>query len=80
MIVSPAVRAYVARLQMDTLVDDPDWESNGGHYRVRIESEWVDVLDDAVITVPNKVGRKMVWPMRDSKGLKIRCFMPGSMT
>jgi len=62
------------------VVDDPDWESNSGHYRVRIEDEWVDVPDDAVITVPNKFGRTMVWPMRDGKGLTIRCFMPGSMT
>ena len=23
------------------VVDDPDWESNGGHYRVRIEDEWL---------------------------------------
>ena len=34
------------------VVDDPDWESNSGHYRVRIEDEWVDVSDDAVVTVP----------------------------
>jgi hypothetical protein len=25
------------------VVDDPDWESSNGHYRVRIEDEWVDV-------------------------------------
>ena len=35
-------------------------ESNNGHYRVRIEDEWVDVPDDAVINVPNKFGRTMV--------------------
>ena len=62
------------------VVDDPDWESSKGHYRVRIENEWIDVPDDAIITVPNKVGRTMVWPMRDGKGLTIRCFMPGSLT
>ena len=45
------------------VVDDPDWESNSGHYRVRIEDEWVDVPDDAVVSVPNKFGRTMVWPM-----------------
>ena len=39
------------------VVDDPDWESNSGHFRVRIEDEWVDVPDDAVVTVPNKFGR-----------------------
>ena len=62
------------------VVDDPDWESNSGHYRVRIEDEWVDVPDDAVVSVPNKFGRTMVWPMREGKSLTIRCFMPDSMT
>ncbi len=61
-------------------VSDVDWESRGGHYRVRIEGEWLDVPDDAVITEPNRVGRTMVWPMRGYQGLQIRCFMPGSMT
>jgi hypothetical protein len=61
-------------------VSDADWESASGHYRVRIEGEWVDVPDDAVITEPNRVGRTMVWPIRGYLGLTIRCFMPGSMT
>ena len=56
------------------------WESGNGHYRVRIEGEWIDVPDDAVITEPNRVGRTMVWPTRGYGGLTIRCFMPGSMT
>ncbi len=63
-----------------TAVSDVDWESSHGHYRVRLDGEWVDVPDDAVITVPNRVGRTMVWPMyRDGK-MTPRCFMPGSMT
>jgi hypothetical protein len=60
-------------------VSDPDWESSNGHYRVRIESEWFDVPDDAVITEPNRAGRTMVWPITGSLGTSIRCFMPGSM-
>src|SRR5437016_3624523 len=61
-------------------VSDPDWESSGGHYRVRIDGQWVDVPDDAVITVPNRVGRTMVWPIRyPSFPPSIRCFMPGAM-
>jgi hypothetical protein len=63
-----------------TAVSDVDWESSNGHYRVRIEGEWVEVPDDAVITEPNRVGRTMVWPIRGYGGLTIRCFMPGSMT
>jgi hypothetical protein len=63
-----------------TALSDVDWESSNGHYRVRIEGEWVEVPDDAVITEPNRVGRTMVWPIRGYGGLTIRCFMPGSMT
>jgi hypothetical protein len=64
-----------------TAVSDVDWESGNGHYRVRIYGEWVDVPDNAVITEPNRVGRTMVWPIRDGVGgVYIRCFMPGSMT
>ena len=61
-------------------VSDVDWETAGGHYRVRIDGEWVDVPDEAVITEPNRIGRTMVWPIRGYLGLTIRCFMPGSMT
>lgn len=61
-------------------VSDVDWESRDGHYRVRLEGEWFDVPDDAVITEPNRVGRTMVWPLKGYGGLTIRCFMPGSMT
>jgi hypothetical protein len=61
-------------------VSDVDWETKNGHYRVRIDNEWVDVPDEAVITEPNRVGRTMVWPIRGYLGVTIRCFMPGSMT
>lgn len=61
-------------------VSDVDWESKGGRYRVRIEGEWHEVPEDAVVTEPNRVGRTMVWPIKGYLGLSIRCFMPGSMT
>jgi hypothetical protein len=63
-----------------TAVSDVDWESDRGHYRVRLDGEWVEVPDEAVITEPNRIGRTMVWPLRGYLGLTIRCFMPGSMT
>jgi hypothetical protein len=63
-----------------TAVSDVDWESANGHYRVRLDGDWVDVPDEAVITEPNRVGRTMVWPIRGYLGVTIRCFMPGSMT
>ena len=61
-------------------VADVDWESKDGHYRVRLEGQWIDVPDDALITEPNRVGRTMVWPTKGAAGISIRCFMPGSMT
>ena len=72
------------------LVQDADWESKNGHYRVRIDGRWVDVPDDAVITEPNRYGRAMVWgyksnyfrnmPDAPQVDYVIRCFMAGPMT
>jgi len=36
-----------------TAVSDVDWQSGNGHYRVRLDGEWIDVPDEAVITEPN---------------------------
>ncbi len=62
------------------IVADPDWESKDGHYRVRLENQWIDVPDNSVITEPNRAGRTMVWPLRIGAVISIRCFLPGSMT
>jgi len=61
------------------IVADPDWESYQGHYRVRLDGQWIEVPDEAVITEPNRAGRTMVWPVKTVFGVAIRCFMPGSM-
>jgi hypothetical protein len=63
-----------------TAVSDVDWETLNGHYRVRLDGEWIEVPDEAVITEPNRIGRTMVWPIHGYLGVSIRCFMPGSMT
>lgn len=67
-----------------TIVDS-DWESKGGHYRVRLPTgdspdsvAWVDVPDDAVVTDPNLFGRTMVWPFYIDGNITVRCFMPGA--
>jgi hypothetical protein len=69
------------------VIQDADWESKNGHYRVRVPNApssenmvWIDVPDDTVITEPNRAGRTMVWPLYSFGGVSIRCFMPGSMT
>jgi hypothetical protein len=67
-----------------TAVVDADWESQDGHYRVRIDGDWYDVPDKAVIKDPNRDGRTIVWPTvvgdEFNAGIAIRCFIPGSMT
>jgi hypothetical protein len=61
-------------------VEDVDWESRDGHYRVRLEGQWVDVPDEAVVEEPNKDGRTLVWPYHINGLPAVRCFLPGSMT
>jgi hypothetical protein len=68
-----------------TALSDVDWESKDGRYRVRIEREWWDVPEDAVLIEPNRAGRTMVWPiiyrsLEAKIRVEIRCFIPGSMT
>ena len=51
------------------------------HYWAVVENEWREVPDDAVVDVPNPVGRAVIWyssTVTDSQGKKvIRCFIPG---
>ena len=74
-----------------TALSDVDWEGFSDaskpnvHYRVRIDSDWWDVPDEAVITEPNRAGRTMVWPvyLRGATQeflVEIRCFLPGTMS
>jgi hypothetical protein len=50
-------------------------------YRVRVDGVWLDVPGDAVVTEPNRYGRAVVWPYKDTSGVtQIRCFMPGAGT
>jgi hypothetical protein len=60
-------------------IDDADWETKDGHYRVRIDREWVDVPKEAVVPGPNLAGQTMVWPYYLNGHPKARCFIPGSM-
>ena len=52
------------------VVEDADWETKNGHYRVRVPKApdsknmiWIDVPDNSIVTEPNKVGRTMAWPV-----------------
>lgn len=70
-------------------VADIDWDIRGDHYWVKIQAQfldgqwreggWLEVPDSALVKVPNKYGRAMVWPYFYPQ-LHIRCFMPGPLT
>lgn len=69
---------------------------DGSHYRVRIptsgqdferaikgervETEWVDVPDEALLDEPNLAGVVTVWPMYGYMGHTVRCFLPGTLS
>jgi hypothetical protein len=60
-------------------VQDVDWDTQDGHYRVRIYGQWFVVPDDAVVAEPNRFGPAVVWPYNDRYGnTQIRCFMAGA--
>jgi hypothetical protein len=60
-------------------IQDVDWDTQDGRYRVRLHGEWVSVPDTAVVTEPNRFGPAVVWPYMDAAGAtQIRCFLPGA--
>lgn len=60
-------------------VENVDWDTQEGRYRVRIRGQWFVVPDSAVVTEPNKFGPAVVWPYQDADGTtQIRCFLPGA--
>ena len=60
-------------------VQDVDWETQDGKYRVRIQGQWIVVPEAALVTEPNKFGPAVVWPYQDTAGAtQIRCFLPGA--
>lgn len=62
-------------------VQDVDWDTQDGRYRVRLHGEWIAVPDNAVVTEPNKFGAAVVWPYTDVEGkTQIRCFLPRAGT
>jgi hypothetical protein len=60
-------------------VESPDWGTTAKHYWVIVDGEKLVVPDDALVRVPNRYGRAVVWPYKDDRGqTQIRCFMPGA--
>ena len=60
-------------------VEDVDWDTKDGKYRVRLDGQWIEVPPDALVTAPNKFGLAVVWLYKDYEGrTQIRCFIPGA--
>jgi hypothetical protein len=60
-------------------VEDVDWDTQDGRYRVRLHGEWIFVPESALVTEPNRFGPAVVWPYMDADGAtQIRCFLPGA--
>jgi hypothetical protein len=69
---------------------------DGEHYRVRVpknaldfkravegqdvDTQWVDVPDNALVTEPNKDVGTLVWPIYGYLSPSIRCFLPGTLS
>lgn len=59
--------------------EEAEWDTTGGRYRVRLEGQWIDVPDEAIVEGPNRVGGARVWSMHQDGGPAVRCFLPGSL-
>jgi hypothetical protein len=60
-------------------LDDSDWDTKDNHYRARLNGNWYDVPDNAVVKERNLVGRALLWVTPQvGHAPTIRCFMPGT--
>ena len=60
--------------------EELEWDATSGTYSVVIEGKRHVVPPEAVLTEPNRLGRAMVWYIKDESGaIIIRCFLPGTM-
>ncbi len=59
-------------------LDDGDWDTKDGHYRVQWDGAWIDVPDNAVLPGPNLSRKTMVWLRFEDGVPEVRCFIPGN--
>ena len=62
----------------DVSIEDVDWDTQDGRYRVRLHGEWIMVPENALVTEPNRFGPAVVWPYESEGQTQIRCFLPGA--
>ena len=56
-----------------------EWTTKDGHYSARVEGEWIEIPDDAVVEGPNRAIQAKVWPKHIDGHPQVRCFIPGAM-
>jgi hypothetical protein len=68
------------------VVEDADWMSENGHYRVRVpkvagskDMIWVEVPDEPSSLSRTRLGGPWSGHSTGARSVSIRCFMPGSM-
>jgi hypothetical protein len=62
-----------------THLDELQWRSKGDGYEVFIEGHWIEVPPAAIVPVPNKDGRALVWLYYLMGEPIVRCFIPGQL-
>jgi hypothetical protein len=63
-----------------THLGEMQWRTKGEGYEVYIEGEWIDVPPQAIVPVPNRDGRALVWLYHFDGKPVVRCFLPGMLT
>lgn len=63
-----------------TKLEELQWRTKGGAFEVFIDGAWIDVPESAVVPVPNKDGRALVWLSYADGKPTVRCFMPGQLS
>lgn len=63
-----------------THLNELQWRTKGEGYEVFVEDEWIDVPQSAIVPVPNKDGRALVWLYHFDGRPVVRCFMPGMLS
>lgn len=59
-------------------LDDVDWKLEDGRYSVRIDKQWVEVPDVALLKQQNHAGHAVVWPNYTTGAIVVLCFIPGA--
>jgi hypothetical protein len=55
-----------------------EYDTEHNHYTALVNGRWIDIPNEAVLTVPNKKGIALLWYYMSGNTVVVRCFLPGS--